>query len=242
MLSSRCTLWRTSIVVFAFHANTWAYGQGEILNGSFEFGSMPTAWAQSRFIDSWTSRSTLYEPQANGAWGHSPDYFDNGMIFNTSAEPLEGMRTGVAPLNITAHTGARFLGMDNYELIQQEYHDNNLQERRYYTISMWIRPSSYYFDGTNTLKVILSNNRLNYANSNDVFEFDNCTEDFRTITNASNARTVGSWSVNLQDYPSDVWTRIAATFYVDEDVNESYGWFNISTENPAECGGGNTCS
>lgn len=102
---------------------------------------------------------------------------------------------------------------------------------------MWIRPSSYYFDGTTTLKVILSNNRANYNNPLNYSEYDNCTDSYCTLTNISDSRVVGSWSISLANYPSEEWSRIESTFYVDEEINESYAWMNISTENFSECGG-----
>jgi hypothetical protein len=225
------------LVVYITAPGVSLQAQNIIQNGGFEIGTLPTAWAQTALLENWESRSALYNPFQNGSWGHSPDYFDDNMIFNTAIEPDGGMRNGVPPLNIDANTGTRFIGMDNYELIQQKYFNNSLQERRYYTISMWIRPSSLYFDGTTNLKVILSNNRVNYANSQNYSEYDNCTQDYRTLTNIGNSLVVGSWSINLATYSSSEWTRIATTFYVDENVNESYSWLNLSTENNSSCDG-----
>lgn len=142
--------------------------QDKISNGSFEDSWGPLIeWAQFRYATNWHSNGELYNPISSDVWGHSPDYFDDQTPFTPVDDPYVGMRAGVAPIGVTAHTGHRYAGLDDYELIQQEYGVNALQERRFYTVSLFIRPSSYNFVGSSNLRIFLANNVFQYQNSAD---------------------------------------------------------------------------
>lgn len=214
-------------------------GQDQISNGSFEDSWGPLIeWAQFRYATNWHSNGELYTPAEEHVWGHSPDYFDDLTPFSPISDPNVGMRTGVAPIGVTAHSGHRFAGLDDYELIQQEYGNNNLQERRFYTVSMFIRPSSYYFDGTSNLRIFLANNEFDYQNTNNNVS-DVCTSDYMSYDPPTHVKELASIPISLDNYPADRWSRVSTTFYVSEDLNETFKWLVIdmnSGGNAQACG------
>lgn len=212
--------------------------QDKVSNGSFEDSWGPVVeWAQIRYATNWHSNGALYDPTSQDVWGHSPDYFDDQTPFAPVFDPSVGMRSGVAPAGVTAHTGHKFIGMDDYELIQQQFGHNALQERRFYTVSMFIRPSNYYFNGTSNLRIRLGSNEFHYQNSTDATEV--CSSDYMNYNDPVHVQELASIPINLNDYPADRWTRISTTFYVSEELNQTFEWLMVdmnSGGNAQVCG------
>lgn len=211
--------------------------QDMVYNGSFEDGDLPFEWAQFRYATNWHSQGVLYTPDSDDVWGHSPDYFDDQTPFAPVFDPNVGMRAGVAPTGVTAHTGHRFAGLDDYELIQQKYGNNMLQERRFYTVSLFIRPSSYFFAGTSNLRIFLANNEFQYQNSNNSASL--CTPPYMSYNEPSHVQELASIPIDLATYPANLWSRVSATFYVSEELNETFKWLVIdmnSGGNAQACG------
>lgn len=220
---------RLILLLFPISGMCHAQATEYIINGNFESGSTPTCWAQGDFASSWESRYR-YE---NGNYLHSPDYYDNSVVFPFgNCTGGFGVADGFLKPTVGAKSGTRFMGLGTYELIQQQY-SSDLVPDLHYTVSMEVILSDMYpssWNGTGRVKVGLAKNKVKYKNETG----DQCSENYVTYKDEpfQDIRIIGTFDLNMASNPtSEGWKRISASFRAWENI-AAYDWFFIDVEIP----------
>lgn len=162
-----------------------------IFNSSFENedgSGYPTGEGEVDSLHSWESK-------IHGTV-HSPDWIYNNL--GTAFSP--------AP---TPASGKGIVGMAPYELIQQNFRNEDMKNNTYYILSMYIYLYTSTPGGTTTnssLHCYLAGSDLDYLNNNQ------CTPGY--VTHTPNVKQqIASFDINTTNYPNtNGWTRISKVF------------------------------
>ena len=225
------TLFLLNLIVINIFSQTDLY----IKNGGFEIpsikGNFPNNVAQFEKLANWTDRRGTDNAH------HSPDWIDDlgccGSLLNAIPNP---------------HTGYGMAGIGPYEMMQQEFANNQFSDDYvnsgyqgvYYSVSMYIYlPPNTFLAGTR-LKATLSKNKCVYQNENFVFDFlaqsspptnqaegGLCDPSYSKLFNSSSDIVlIGSWEMDPAIYLPGNWCRIQGVFKSPSDIGSMH-YFNI---------------
>ncbi len=185
-----------SIIILITFQVQLLFGQTNlILNGGFEDGPTyyPATFAQFTGINSnigpynWISQNYVENAGTlNETNSHSPDWY--GMGFQN----YDAVSSG-------AHGGSYYMGMANYELIQQPI---SLEKGKLYCVSLYIQLSNHlgnsYVTNTNSdpLNIYVSDSRIEYSGDDYDDHCDNSWAEFD-----GSVEQVGTFDLNTNLYP-----------------------------------------
>lgn len=176
------------------------------------------------YLSEWRSRTRIASDNTSH-FLHSPDWFKTPGNFSH----IYG-----GPVN----DGIGYIGMGNYELIQQEFHKyNRMVEGETYLLSMYVQlsnagpnsivdPTSYNFSDSE-LRIYLAKNSLEYKREKK-YE-DKCTKKYIQLENgaAQNIKILHTFQLSISDFPAGSgWHKIQAVVTGPSNA-QNYEWFGM---------------
>ncbi|MGQ0829655.1 MAG: T9SS type A sorting domain-containing protein [Bacteroidota bacterium] len=208
-----------------------------LFNGGFETADgqgYPNGLAQVNNLESWESRVKTVQTAGGLRRFHSPDWVYNGQHSEYSPAP-------------TPVSGSGVVGMLNYELIQQNFRNEEMKAGELYVVSMYIYLYSSTQGGTidnSSLKCYLAKQGVHYKSEDNITQQQECSQqyvDYQTINNQ--LLEIGSWNLNLSNYPNtNGWTKISAVFRAPSNTfNWDYFMIDLRQNNYTSSGSFDHC-
>ncbi len=156
---------------------------------------------------------------------HSPDLFEYPQLTGHGSSPFQG---------------THYIGMSEFELVQQQFFNNNkLEEGMPYIFSMYIYNHSHSLYGATTfpssseIKVYLAKNKIQYKQENcnviyndcSGFYSNFCTSDYISHKTGWTQDIVEIASFDLANYNQDEWIFLQET--LTQAPDDAYDWLAI---------------
>ncbi len=176
------------------------------------------------YLSEWRSRTRIASDNASH-FLHSPDWFKTPGNFSH----IYG-----APVN----DGVGYIGMGNYELIQQKFHQyKRMVEGESYLLTMYVQlsdagphsvadPTSYNFSDSE-LRIYVAKNSLEYKKEKK-YE-DKCTKKYIQLENGAsqNIITIATFQLSISDFPAGSgWHKIQTVVTGPKNI-QNYDWFGM---------------
>ena len=156
---------------------------------------------------------------------HSPD------LWTLNFNPIIAQQLAVNVTAPTPHSGTNMVGMQPYELIQQQFESATMYENHFYVVSFYIflptNDPTWWQD--NALEFWLATDRTKYANETDVSKI--CTSDYISYLSGPTHLYIGSIDLNLTNFPTGQWHQVVFSFLASSDIS-SYNWLGIDHIKP----------
>lgn len=174
-----------------------------IYNNGFETADaqgVPDNVGQADRLESWEDR------KSDPGNVHSPDWIYNGLQ---------------SPIAIpTPASGKGMIDMGNYELIQQDFKNEDMKGGELYVVSMYIYIPTLISEGgisNSSLNCYLGENRFKYKSEDAA---DECTPDYTDYKTLNQRILIASWNISSAAYPNvNGWTKITQVFRAPANVN-----------------------
>jgi len=223
------------LINLVFYCFNVVISQNYINNGSFENGDYSYVYEDIDLQDpniNGTKSNALYKGLNN--WEsrykythklifHSPDWYSNtydGLPFRYIYYDYE--ESG----NMTLFTpfGTRYIGMSNYELIEQPINlNNNIQ----YILSFKVFIDKKEYDDNTYINIYLAKNKVKYRKEKGK-EKDECSDKFKKHKTGWGQGYLDIGYFNLNNYPKNEWITITKNFTIPNTVYiNSFDWFVI---------------
>ncbi len=219
-----------SIKTFA-QCDVWK--QNLLHNAEFEIGSTEPRFPGKDFeyISVWKSQMNTYKPPGITdpnyyIYYHSPDWFEYPYFPSF----------GVAPYN---NYGTHYIGMSDYELVQQQFfNDNQFDEGKSYILKLNLYlPSYYYWNGytdfnNSFLRFYAAKKQIKYKNEN-CQPSDLCSKNYKAFKDQVGQDIIVLQTLDLSVYSIDQWHKVLLPVTAP---NSNYDWFCIEVVNRSDFG------
>ena len=220
---------RIILIFFSFLIILNLRAQQNLLSNSGFENSSPTNYLPTCYgsdFDKLTSwKNQIYKSDQNsqtGCYGivfHSPDWFYNSSIGHNS---------------INAFEGTHYVGMGDYELMQQHLSTKFSNDEVYYILKFrlafddrLLNSSAYNHYYNSVIKIYCSKKEIKYKSD------DKCTDDYKKFKNqvGQNIKNISSASISsftISTQQQTYWNEVTIQF---QSPGHSYDWFAIQVEN-----------
>ncbi len=204
-----------------------------IYNPDFEAmdpGANPTTQGAVDDLQSWETRTKLVEYGTQDYFLHSPDLY-TANYSPAAAGGLNQLTFNVTPP--TPHSGANMVGMLPYELIQQRFNNQAMDDGELYTLSMyiWLPDNDPTWFQSHALDVFLAKNRVEYKKENgEICQQDYVDYNIDNVLNLNERFDIGQKNLNLTSFPTDQWHRVSFTFKAPNNIQASWDWLVIDVK------------
>lgn len=214
---SQCNDWTMNLV----HNASFEDGDDSYLSSNpCIYGS---AYICDQYLDVWESRyrhTSDIDDYGCYTWDwHSPDWFKVGVFQQ--------------PITTTAADGQLYIGMSDYELIQQQFFTNNkFDEGEHYILTAYIYLTLHNSDGTDNdysksiLRFYAAKSKVEYKKENPNQNQYFCTDKYKDHENPNSIFILNDVNLNLLD--KDKWIKVQFEFTAPSSLHD---WFGIEMRN-----------
>jgi len=214
---------RYFIIIFSLLSIS-SFPQNKINNGDFEGGNYINEIEWKAFIDginNWESRTKYFVKNGVEYVWHSPDWYSNSQTTQRYVYFDYNLNQS---MTVFAISGLRYIGMSNYELIQQPI---NLEANTQYVLKFSVFIDKSKYDNNSEINVYLAKNEVKYRKEKGKEKYI-CSDKFKKHKTGWGQGYLDIGFFNLDYYPKNEWASITKKFTISSSVNiNDFDWFVV---------------